>query len=228
MSTAHHYIREDNTVVEVCTTDIDDGDFHVNSDSVELTERRAAIMAGPWAVAMQVHGARVVEADPVTTPEADALITSTVGQPIGVQGADCAPLAFITDRGPIAVAHAGWRGLASGVIGETVDRLHQGGGQVQCVVVGPVIGPECYEFGAEDLDLVAALLGDDVRSITSTRSPALDLRAAITGACASSGVVDVRFIAGCTGCEDAGFSHRARGDRERHALVARILPRGTS
>lgn len=223
VSKAHHYIREDGTVVEVCTTERDDGDFHLQSSRAGLVSRRAAVMSGPWAVAKQVHGARIVDADPAVAVEADALITSEVGQPIAVQGADCAPIAFITDHGPVAVAHAGWRGLAAGIIGETIGRLRQDGAETQCAIVGPTIGPECYEFGADDLDRVASLLGDDVRSETSAGTPALDLRAAITSAFAEHDVDDVRFVAGCTACEGTGFSHRARGDQERHALVARIV-----
>lgn len=226
VSTAHHYIREDGTVVEVCTTERDDGDFHVQSNQAGLVSRRAAVMSGPWAVTKQVHGALVVDADPAVVLEADALITSKLGQPIAVQGADCAPIAFITDRGPVAVAHAGWRGLAAGVIGETIGRLRQDGAETRCGIVGPTIGPECYEFGEDDLDHVASLLGDDVRSETTAGTPALDLRAAITSAFAEHDVADVRFVAGCTACEGAGFSHRARGDQERHALVARIVPGG--
>lgn len=224
MSFAHHYIRDDGSIIEVRATDRADGDFHVHSATPGLETRRAAVMPGEWAVVSQVHGARVVDADPSQIPEADALVTSTAHQPIAVQGADCAPIAFITDRGPVGVAHAGWRGLVAGVISETVGRLEQGGGRTCCAVVGPTIGPECYEFGGSDLDQVASLLGGEVRATTSTGSPALDLRAAITSAFAAVDVADVRFLAGCTACGDAGYSHRARQEAERHALVARIVP----
>lgn len=224
MSTAHHFFREDGSVVEVCVTDRSDGDFHIASDPARLRERRAEIMEGEWAAVRQVHGARVVDADPSSTPDADALMTETPGQPVAVQGADCAPIAFITDVGPVAVAHAGWRGLAAGVIEQTVQRLSERGATTRCAVVGPVIGPECYEFGSDDLAAVVAALGEEVRATTSHGSPALDLRAAITNSFASSDVADVRFVSGCTACEGAGFSHRARSERERHALVARILP----
>lgn len=227
MSHGHHYIREDGTVVEVCTTDRLDGNFDLHAEMEGLASRRSVVMPGTWAVAKQVHGAHVVEADPLATPEADALITSEVGQPIAVQGADCAPIAFITDGGPVAVAHAGWRGLAAGVIDATIKRLREEGARTQCAVVGPTIGPECYEFGADDLDHVASLLGDDVRGSTSSGAPALDLRSAITSAFANHDVIDVRFVAGCTACEGAGFSHRARGEAARHALAARILPEET-
>ncbi len=224
VSQGHHYIREDGTVIEVCTTDRRDGDFHLHAELDGLVARRSVVMPGAWAVAQQVHGAAVVDGDPRATPQADALITTEVGQPIAVQGADCAPIAFITDGGPVAVAHAGWRGLAAGVIDETIGRLEEQGARTQCAVVGPTIGPECYEFGRDDLDHVASLLGEEVRGSTSAGAPALDLRSAITSAFAKHDVIDVRFVGGCTACENAVFSHRARGDVERHALAARILP----
>lgn len=223
MSRAHHFIRSDESIVEVCTTDRSDGDFHLRSDPDGLRARRHGVMPGEWATVDQVHGAEVVVGDPRVSPRADAVVTSEANQPIAVQGADCAPIAFITDRGPVGVAHAGWRGLAAGVISATVRRLSEGGGATTCAVVGPVICPDCYEFGADDLDVVADALGEGVRSVTATGTPALDLRAAITGALAECGVDDVRFVAGCTACGDVGFSHRARHESERHALVARII-----
>jgi len=161
-------------------------------------------------------------------PEADALITEQPGLPIAVQGADCAPIAFITNRGPIAVAHAGWRGLAAGVVGAVVDELHSTGATVEQAIVGPVIGSECYEFGAEDLDHVAGLLGDDVRATASNGNPALDMKSAIISSFSAAGVTNVHFVGGCTACADAGFSHRSRRDRERHALVAQIQPQASA
>lgn len=228
MSRVHHFIRADESIVEVATTDRSDGDFHLRSEPAGLRQRRVAVMPGDWAVVDQVHGAVVADADPASTLQADALVTSAPDQPIAVQGADCAPIAFITDRGPVGVAHAGWKGLGAGVIDATVTRLAREGATTTCAVVGPVICPDCYEFGADDLDDVAATLGDDVRSVTAAGTPALDMRAAITAALASAGVDDVRFVAGCTACGNAGFSHRARQEPQRHALVARIVESPTT
>lgn len=228
MSRAHHFVRDDGSVVQICTTDREDGDFHLRSPQPGLVERRRAVMPGDWAVVNQVHGADVAQADPSNAVDADAVMTATPDQPIAVQGADCAPIAFVSDRGPIAVAHAGWRGLVAGVIDETIDRLRSAGADTRVAVVGSVICPRCYEFGADDLEVVARRLGDGVRGETADGSSALDLRAAITAAFASRGVDDVRFVAGCTACGDAGFSHRARRDEQRHALVARIVSEGSA
>jgi len=222
--------RRDGSVVQIAMTERADGNFHIDAERSALTARRAEVMPGDWVVARQVHGARVVDAadvvdsglDPSSAPEADALVTAVPNIPIAVQGADCAPLAFLTDGGPIAVAHAGWRGLGAGVVSSVVSKLKTCGAGVDEVVVGPVIGTHCYEFGADDLERVAAELGDDVRGRTAKGSPALDLRAAITSACNREGIERVTFQRPCTACGDGGFSHRARREPERHALVMRI------
>ncbi|MDP8987765.1 MAG: laccase domain-containing protein, partial [Actinomycetota bacterium] len=72
----------------------------------------------------------------------------------------------------------------------------------------------------EDLDLVAAAVGDGVRARTSGGRPALDLPGAVRGSLAAAGVVDVVDDGVCTACSPRHWSHRARGDRGRQALVA--------
>lgn len=224
--------RHDGSVIELAFTEHDDGDFHIDATPRQLNERRNAVMEGPWVAVRQVHGARVVDAAAVLreglradlAPEGDAVITDAPGVSISVQGADCAPLAFVTDSGPIAVAHAGWRGLAAGVIASVLETLSAQGAVTKEVIVGPLIGAECYEFGADDLDRVADVLGNDVRGVTAQGRPALDLKAAIVASCRLAGVPEVTFARPCTACGGGGFSHRARGDKQRHALVARIQP----
>lgn len=222
----HHILRADGSLVEIAWTDTTDGDFHVDDPNGGLTERRRAVMDGRWAVARQVHGSNVVDAalclDVGDLPHADGVISGAIDQPISVQGADCAPIAFVTEVGPIGVAHAGWRGLAAGIIDETVGMLNSAGGTTVAAVVGPVICTDCYEFGAADLDEVAGKLGEAVRAQTKNGTPALDMRAGITGAFEQVGVSDVLFVGGCPACDKTGFSHRARQDPQRHCLVARV------
>jgi len=220
--------RSDGTVLELAFTDREDGDFHIDAEPVGLAERRRAVMPGEWAVVRQVHGATVVAANPAEAPEADGVFTVDVDQPIAVQGADCAPIALVGDSGPIGVVHAGWRGLAAGVIDSMVAALREAGAMVDTAIVGPVIGPECYEFGAEDLDEVARALGDVVRGQTSNGTPALDLAAGIRAACARAGINSVEFVGGCTACTWDGFSHRARQEMGRHALAARLIDEAAS
>ncbi len=92
--------------------------------------------------------------------------------------------------------------------------------------LGPCIGPCCYRFGEDDIDAVAAALGDGVRSVTCAGDPALDLPEAVALAAAAAGVVLVGSDGRCTACardvddRPRFFSHRARGDVARHGVLA--------
>lgn len=219
----YRWPRTDGNYVEIAVTSRSEGDFHIDAEPRQLLARRAAVFAGPWSVVRQVHGARVVEADPERAPEADGVFTEAIDEVIAVQGADCAPIGFVTTAGPIGVVHAGWRGLAAGVIEQMAASLTRRGATIDRIVVGPTIGVGCYAFGADDLDTVAAKLGDAVRGATAGGDPALDLAAGIRSQCASLHLGPVEFIGACTSCAgEAFYSHRARKDPERHALAMRI------
>ena len=222
MARIHRFPREDGTVVEVAITERADGDFHI--DSPDVADRRARVMPGDWSVVRQVHGAVIVAADPAHAPEADAVYTAEPDRPIAVQGADCAPVALFGPEGPIAVAHVGWRGLEAGVLDAAVDKLRAAGAAPTTALVGPLIGPECYEFGAEDLERLTTTIGSEVRSTTTTGTPALDVGAGIRRVLASRhGLDDVHMLGECTACAGGGWSHRARREPQRHAMAARIL-----
>jgi len=193
-----------------------------------MDERRRALVDGEWTWLRQVHGARVVE---VTRPgehagaEADAAVTTHPDVVLCVLTADCAPIGFTSPEGVRAVAHAGWKGLAEGVIGATVTAMRDRGATTIEAALGPCIHPSCYEFSPADLDTVAAALGEHVRSTTADGKPALDLPGAVRHALLGSGVELVEDPDVCTACDvdEAGeprwFSHRARGDEGRQALV---------
>jgi hypothetical protein len=176
----------------------------------------------PWTWLRQVHGARVVRvgaAGEHAGVEADAAVTSVPGLAIAVQTADCVPIGLVAD-GAVAVVHAGWKGLAAGVIEAAVDELGRAGTGPLRAEIGPCIRARCYEFGKDDLDLVASRLGDDVRATTAWGTPALDVVAAATTALGRAGVTAVVDHGTCTACSPVHYSHRARGDRGRQALVA--------
>jgi YfiH family protein len=189
-----------------------------------LAARRRAVVDLPWVAVHQVHGARVLRvARPLNDQrDADATVTDVPGLALAVQGADC-PLVALSSDGAVGAVHAGWRGLVGGVIEAAVNALHELSHGPVHAVIGPCIGPECYEFGADDLDRVASALGDSVRATTTNGRPALDLRIAATAALTGSGVSDVDLEGGCTACGtlrgEPLFSHRARGDTGRHAGV---------
>jgi len=110
----------------------------------------------------QVHGSIVVEADDLATaPAADASIARRPETVCAVLVADCVPL-LLTDRKgtTVAIAHAGWRGLAAGVIENTVARMGPDPREL-LAYLGPGIGPRAFEVGADVRD---AFLADDAQA----------------------------------------------------------------
>ena len=202
------------------------GDFRIDGDPAVLAATRQEFMAGAWTWLRQVHGSGVVVVDEPGAHagvEADAAVSSTPGAVLAVHTADCVPVLFRGD-GVVGAAHAGWRGLVAGVLAETVGAMRSLGATRIEAYVGPHIRANCYEFGADDLDRVAARFGDEVRSTTATGTPSLDLLTATRASLADlPEVVRVTVEGGCTACEpERFFSHRARGDSGRHASVVVI------
>ena len=101
----------------------------------------------------QVHGARVVAADSVTTPpEADASVAREPGTVCVVMIADCLPVLLAERSGrTVAAAHAGWRGLAAGVVEATVQAMQVAPEEV-LAYLGPCIGPTAFEVGSDVYD----------------------------------------------------------------------------
>jgi polyphenol oxidase len=201
-----------------------DGDFAVGQPADELAARRWSLVALPWTWLHQVHGDRVVVVDEPgarTGADADAAVTATAGAALAIQTADCVPVALVADEGVVAAVHVGWRGLVAGVVEAAVGAVRREGGGRLRAVMGPSIHPCCYEFGAADLDRVAARYGDNVRATTRSGRPALDMPAAVGSALAAIPDTEVlRAGSGCTGCGTPPmFSHRARGDTARQAMV---------
>jgi polyphenol oxidase len=219
-------------VVTRHTTSRHEGDFGIGADPDALRERRRRLVSHPWVWLRQVHGAEVVvvTADNlirVPGTEADALVTAEDGVVLAVQTADCMPVTFDSPEGVIGVAHAGWRGLEAGVIEATVSAMVDLGASRVAYQVGPFIGPECYEFGADDLDRLAAGFGDGIRSVTAQGHGGLDLGELLAAVWnrAHDVVPDGRarppgLRRPCTAeNRDQWFSHRARGETERMATV---------
>lgn len=206
-------------------TDVRHGDLAVGGDPEVLTARRRAIVDAPWTWLRQVHGARVVT---VTEPgehagtEADAAVTAVPGAVVAVHTADCAPVLLVAD-GAVGVVHAGWRGLAAGVIEAAAGALSDLGHPASAAVLGPCIRPRCYEFDGPELDLVAERYGPTVRARTWAGTPALDVAAGVAAACRALGL-ELVDAGTCTACSPVHWSYRARGDAGRQALVAWVGP----
>lgn len=104
----------------------------------------------------QVHGAAVVDLDADAHRIGDAALTRTKSRVCAVQMADCLPVLFADAAGTVvAAAHAGWRGLAAGVLEATIEAMRVPRREL-FAWLGPAIGPGAYEVGA---DVFAALAG---------------------------------------------------------------------
>lgn len=126
----------------------------------ELLAQAAALPAPPrWL--HQVHGAGVVRFDGDDgangEPEADAAVTSTAGTVLAILTADCLPVLFAAaDGSEVGAAHAGWRGLADGVLEATVAAMHAEPARLRAWL-GPAAGPQRYEIGADVRDAFLAV-----------------------------------------------------------------------
>ncbi|MGA2838258.1 MAG: polyphenol oxidase family protein [Acidimicrobiales bacterium] len=228
--------------VHAAWTDSSLGDLrparHGTYDGARLA-RFAAAAAGSTgtrvdrvAWATQVHGPGVVAVSVVPTPggagrdvacsnmgEYDALVAPTPGVALCVLTADCGALALSGPEGIFAAVHVGWRGLLAGVVEASVRAMRERGATDVVGSLGPCIHAECYGFSPSDLDQVATVYGDRVRGRTADGRPALDLTAGIAAALDAVGAWTVDGVDRCTACGDGYFSHRARRDVGRQALV---------
>lgn len=125
---------------------------HVGDDPHVVTANRQRLheaLGCEPAWMSQIHSNTAVQADPRECLVADANWTSVAGIACSVLTADCLPVLFCSEDGNrVAAAHAGWRGLASGMLEATVAAVGLPGGQL-LAWLGPAIGPGAFEVGAE-------------------------------------------------------------------------------
>jgi YfiH family protein len=183
-----------------------------DDDAERVRENHARverISGGRLARVRQVHGTDVVEADPETIVEADGQVTARSGVAAVVLTADCLPIALVAPEG-VGMLHAGWRGLAGGVIANGVAALRDLGAERIEAAIGPGAGPCCYEVGAE----VHAAFGTSGRTV--------DLKAIAREALTDAGVEAVHDCGLCTMHDpERFFSHRRdHGVTGRQAGVA--------
>lgn len=175
----------------------------------------------------QVHGVTVVDAQRAgPLPEADAAFATAPELVCCVLVADCLPvlLADAAGRG-VAAAHAGWRGLAGGVIQQTVDALRRALHDPRAPVLaylGPAIGPACFEVGGEVLVAMQQTLPEAARAFTAQGGGKFraDLCALATMALAQVGVTAVYGGGRCTMSEaDQFYSYRRAHPTGRQAAL---------
>lgn len=211
---------------------------------VELAERATAVATalGPSVGAVrwcrQVHGRAVasVAAEP-TRPlrgaacvgRCDGLVTADPNLALMVWTADCVPV-LIAGGGVVAAVHAGWRGIAAGVVDGAVARLWNeygvGAGEL-CVALGPAVGSCHYQVGGEVIDALDRGGGDDRSWAHGDR---VDLRALLTTRLAVLGVPTeaVESVGGCTACDRSLSSYRRDGERagRQWSLIVRTPSEG--
>lgn len=174
----------------------------------------------------QVHGTAVIrfDAPPAGGPEpvADAAVTSAPGVVLAILTADCLPVLLAArGGGEIGAAHAGWRGLAAGVLEATVRAMHAPAGDV-IAWLGPAAGPRAYEIGAEVREAFLAHDPAAAEAFTATRPGhwRMDLYALACQRLAAAGVREVHGGGECTISDPARyFSHRRDGRSGRLATL---------
>jgi YfiH family protein len=192
---------------------------HVGDDPVAVAGNRALLLvhgvpAAPrWL--QQVHGVAVADLDAVAgaITVADAAVSAHPGTVCAVLTADCLPvLLAAADGSAVAAAHAGWRGLAAGVLENTVAALRsriRAGVELKAWF-GPAIGPNHFEVGAE---VRAAFLAQDAGAAEAFAVAAdrwhADLYRLARRRLAALGIRDVQGGTACTYADEARFfSHR--------------------
>lgn len=171
----------------------------------------------------QEHGINVLEASHPATVAADASFTKTRGVVCAVMAADCMPVLLAADDGTaVGIAHAGWRGLAAGVIEAVLAAMAAPPGRV-IAWLGPAIGPRVYEVGDE---VRAAYLGKDPEiagAFTATRPGhwLLDLYCVARHRLARRGVTRVSGGSFCTFSDSDRF-YSWRRDRASQRMAAAL------
>jgi polyphenol oxidase len=221
--------------------------LHVGDAPATVLRNRARLWSAvtpgsaPPVIAEQVHGVtpavvgtaeagRGWEARETAISDTDALVTRDAGVALAMLVADCAPVALVAPEGVLGLAHAGWRGLANGVLEATLRQMAAlGGGPPHRyrALVGPCIRACCYEVGEEVWRHFPESCLAPAGRPTARR---LDLMAAVVHRLEQAGLPpeQISTLGLCTACHpDLFFSHR-RATREglpttgRLALLGRV------
>lgn len=203
---------------------------HVGDEPAAVAENRRRLtdefsIQPAWL--KQVHGVAVAHADPGVIAEADASWTDTPGIACTIMTADCLPALFCDRAGTrVAAAHAGWRGLASGVLEATLDSLSV---EPQDVLVwlGPAIGPQAFEVGAEVRDAFMTVHPQADAAFVPGAQPGkfmADIYALARIRLAARGVQAVYGGGYCTVTDPRFFSYRRNPGTGRFASLVWLEP----
>ncbi len=197
----------------------------LSDSATELASRVVAIRA--------VHGSSIGVVDEATCDDVsnvDGLVTRTPGIALLAMAADCVPMVMADpENAVIAVVHAGWRGLASGVALVAIDSMVDVGAQVERIecVLGPAICGRCYPVDQARYDEVVRR-EPAAASLSATGHVSLDVRSGVAAQLARLGV-SVTKVGPCTYESHDYFSYRRDGVTGRHgALITITTRRGSS
>jgi purine-nucleoside/S-methyl-5'-thioadenosine phosphorylase / adenosine deaminase len=220
--------------------------FGSSDEAAKVAENRARAMAAlglggeRLLTCYQVHSAEVVVVDRPwqrgEAPRADAMVTGTPEIALGILTADCAPVLF-ADAGAriIGAAHAGWRGALTGVLEATVAAMERLGAKPQRIsaAIGPCIGRESYEVGAE---FPAPFLAENAANAAFFRATPrqghflFDLAGYVAARLKRLGLARIETIPGDTAAEAERFfsyrrsCHRKERDYGRELSAITLVP----
>jgi YfiH family protein len=206
---------------------------HVGDDRYAVEENRRQLLHDIPALREiqwleQVHGTRVVRAGDAALPEADACWSDTPGVACAVLTADCLPVLLCSDRGRVVAAvHCGWRGLAAGILAQTIATMPCGCEGLRAWL-GPCIGPCHYPV---ESPVRAALMRAAPSSVSECFRPApgttgawlADLKCIALRQLRAEGVRVLSVDGACTACQPARF-YSYRRDRVTGRMVSLVAP----
>jgi len=196
--------------------------FHVGDDAASVARNRnrlASHLGRPVYFPEQVHGVDVLRVGAGTDVQvADAVVTSEIHRPIGILTADCLPVLFAS-KALVGAAHAGWRGLVSGVLENTLAEFSNPA-EVS-VWLGPCIGVEAFEVGPEVVDTFVSKhphYSQYFRPVSGSDRSIGDLQAIAVDLLENLGIDMVNRIQTCTyGEDERWYSYRRSGVTGRMA-----------
>jgi YfiH family protein len=206
------------------------GDIQVRFTGRGPTNDREEILraiepaAPPLAWAKQIHSSVALPARPGICGEGDALYTEETGLALSVVTADCVPVLIAGPEG-LAAVHAGWRGIAAGVIPATLEKM-KGDRGAATAWIGPAIGRCCYEVGEDVADQVVASSNPEIAIPGPNGKPHLDLQAAARFQLEAAGVGQVFVLDRCTRCDEEKLWSYRREGRAAGRNMAFIWRRG--
>lgn len=197
---------------------------HVGDDLSAVTRNRTKLMQELKMSAQpvwlnQIHSNRVINVSETTkrdVADADASFTRLTKMPLSILTADCVPIVVWSDSA-LAVVHAGWKGLANGIVENVLKKFES----KVSAWIGPCIGPCHYEVD----DAVRVNFAD--HSAFSTTRPGhyrFDLPAEAEKQLRTLGVSHVEQCSNCTSCDPRFYSYRRDGITGRFATLAWRLP----